>query len=144
MEKESSINQFNVIVLGIIFDPKERKILIGRRENDPHLPQLSWCFPGGGLTEDGEINKVLKEKIKEQTGLDVKNLGAVFAKTYEEKRDLVSIYFLCEAVKGELNAGGKIKELKWADPTEIEKHFEVSFHPRLKEYLLNICQTSKI
>ncbi|MBU1252747.1 MAG: NUDIX domain-containing protein [Nanoarchaeota archaeon] len=138
MEKESPINQFSVIVLGIIFDPKEKKILIGRRENDPHLPQLSWCFPGGGLTEDGEINKTLKEKIKEQTGLEVKNLGAVFAKTYEEKRDLVSIYFLCEAVKGEFKVGGKIKELKWVKAHEIEEHFKVSFHPRLKEYLTNI------
>ncbi len=135
---ENKINNFQVIVLGIIFDPKERKILIGRRENDPYLPQLTWCFPGGSLTSDGEINKVLKEKIKEQTGLLVKNLGAVFSKTYEEKRDLVAIYFLCEAIGGKAKKGGKLKELKWVKPKEIEEHFKVSFHPRLKEYLINI------
>ena len=138
MEKTDRINNFQVIVLGIIFDPKERKILIGRRENDPYFPQITWVFPGSGLTEDGEINKTLKEKIKAQTGLEVKNLGAVFAKTYEEKRDLLSIYFLCEAVKGKLKAGGDLKELKWVKATELEKYFTTSFHPRLKEYLINI------
>ena len=134
----SQINNFQVIVLGIIFDPKERKILIGRREKDPYIPKLTWCFPGGRLTGDGEINKALKEKIKEQTGLEVKNLGAIFAKTYEEKRDFLAVYFLCESVKGEAKKGGKIKELKWVKAIDLEKHFTTSFHPRLKEYLLQI------
>ena len=80
LKKEERINNFQVIVLGIIFDPKERKILIGRRENDPYFPNIRWVFPGGRLTEDGEINRALKEKIMEQTGLTVKNLGAVFSK----------------------------------------------------------------
>ncbi len=133
------INQFNVIILGIIFDPKTRRVLIGRGKNDPYVPKLTWCFPGGRLSDDGEINKSLKEKIKEQTGLEVKNLGAVFAKTYEEKRDLLAIYFFCEAIRGKLKADGKIKELKWVKPLEVEKHFTTSFHPRLKEYLVHLA-----
>ena len=135
---ETRINNFQVIVLGIIFDPKERKILIGRRENDPYFPEITWCFPGGGLSDDGEINKRLKEKIKIQTGLEVKNLGAVFAKSYEEKRNILAIYFLCEAIGGKAKKGEHLKELKWVKPAELEKHFTTSFHPRLKEYLLNI------
>jgi len=138
MEEEKRINNFQVIVLGIIFDPKERKILIGKRKNDPYFPKLKWVFPGGGLTNDGEINKALKDYIKVQTGLEVKNLGAVFSKTYEEKRDLVAIYFLCEAIKGKLKAGEELKSLKWVKAAELEKLFATSFHPRLKEYLLHI------
>lgn len=138
MKKEEKINTFQVIVLGIIFNPKERKILIGKRENDPYLPKLKWVFPGGRLSADGEINKTLKERIKAQTGLEVKNLGAVFSKTYEEKRDSVAIYFLCEAFKGKPKAGEKLKALKWVKAAELEKLFATSFHPRLKEYLLHI------
>ncbi len=138
MEKKTPINQFSVIVLGIVFDPKNRKILIGKRENDPYIPQSSWCFPGGRLADDGEVNQTLKEKIKEQTGLEVKNLGAVFAKTYEEKRDLLAVYFMCEAFKGKQKSGGNLKELKWVNPKDLEKYFKTSFHPRLKRYLLNI------
>lgn len=139
MIEKKRMNNFQVIVLGIIFNPKERRILIGRRENDPYFPGLTWCFPGGSLTNDGEMNKILKEKIKAQTGLDVKNLGAVFSKTYEEKRDLVAIYFLCEAIAGKAKSGEKLKELKWVKPTEVEKYFKTSFHPRLKEYFINLA-----
>ncbi|MCX6749739.1 MAG: NUDIX domain-containing protein [Candidatus Pacearchaeota archaeon] len=138
MKEEKGINDFQVIVLGIIFNPKERKILVGKRENDPYFPKLKWTFPGGRLTPDGEINKSLKERIKAQTGLDVKNLGAVFSKTYEEKRNLLAIYFLCEAVKGKPKAGEKLKTLKWVRAVELEKLFATSFHPRLREYLHHI------
>ncbi len=138
MKKEKGINNFQVIILGIVFDPKERRILIGRREDDPYIPQLTWAFPGGRLTDDGEVNKALKEKIKEKTGLIVKNLGAVFAKTYEEKRDLLAVYFMCEAISGKLKAGKDFKELKWVKPRELDKYFTTSFHPRLKQYLINI------
>lgn len=138
MEEGGKINDFQVIVLGIIFDPKERKILIGETKNDHYFPKLKWVFPGGRLTPDGEMNKTLKDKIKAQTGLDVKNLGAVFSKTYEEKRDVVAIYFLCEAVKGKAKAGERLKTLKWVKAAELEKLFTTSFHPRLKEYLVHI------
>ena len=138
MVEKTPMNSFQVIILGIIFDPKTRTILIGKRENDPYIPKLLWVFPGGRLTNDGEINKTLKEKIKTQTGLIVKNLGAIFSKTYEEKRGLLAVYFLCEAVGGEAKAGNDFKELKWVKPIELEKHFTTSFHPRLKEYLMSI------
>jgi len=138
MKKEKRVNNFQVIVIGIIFDPRERKVLIGKRKNDPYFPQITWTFPGGRLADDGEINKTLKERIKAQTGLAVKNLGAVFAKTYEERRDMMAVYFLCEALEGKAKAGEKLKEIKWVKPSEVEKYFETSFHPRLKEYLVHI------
>ena len=138
MKEEKRMNNFQVIIIGIIFDPKERKILIGRRENDPYFPEITWCFPGGRLTDDGEINKTLRERIKAQTGLTVKNLGAVFSKTYEERRDVVAIYFLCEAIGGKAKQGEKLKEIKWVKPLEVEKYFKTSFHPRLKEYFVHL------
>ena len=139
MKRENGMKNFSVIVLGIVFDPRERKVLIGRRENDSHFPGLTWCFPGGDLREDGEINLTLKEMVKKQTGLTVKNLGAVFSKTYEERRDVVAIYFLCEALAGKPKHGGKLKEIRWVKPIEVEKYFKTSFHPRLKEYLIHIA-----
>ncbi|HDK41879.1 MAG TPA: NUDIX domain-containing protein [Candidatus Pacearchaeota archaeon] len=130
--------KFSVILLGVIFDPKTRKILIGRRENDPEIPELTWCFPGGELDYKEDLDKSLKEKIKLKTGYDVKNLGTIFTKTYPEKEDLLSIYFLCEVFKGEEKPGEDMVELKWVSPEEIEKHFTTSFHPRLKEYIMNL------
>jgi len=131
-------DKFMVVLLGIIFDPKQKKILIGRRENDPYISKLSWVFPGGRAIPEEELEDSLKRKIKEETGLDVENLGAVFAKTYPEKREFLSIYYLCEAKNGEEKPGGDIKELKWVVPEELEKHFTTSFHPHVKEYILNL------
>ena len=129
---------FNVILLGVIFDPANRKILIGKRENDPDIPQLSWVFPGGSLLHGEDLDKKLKAMVKEGTGLDVKNLGTIFSKAYSEKQDILSVYFLCEAISGDLRAGGDLVELKWVSPDEVEKHFTTSFHPRLKEYIMNL------
>lgn len=135
MEK---MDEFNVILLGIIYNPSTKKILIGRRENDPHLSELTWSFPGGKLSKGEDLETDLKKKIKEKTGLNVESLGAVFAKTYPEKKEFLSIYYLCEAIGGEEEKGGKFVELKWVNPDELEKHFTTSFHPHLKEYIINL------
>jgi len=130
---------FQVILLGIVFDPKTKKILIGRKENDYQLKNLSWSFPGGRASQNNEdLDETLKNKIKLKTGFEVANLGSIFSKTYPEKRNLLAVYYLCEIIGGKEKAGDDLKELKWVNPEEIEKHFEISFHPNLKEYIINL------
>jgi len=130
------MDNFNAIVLGIIYDPAKKKILVGRRENDPFIPNLSWCFPGGQLKQGDEVDKALKEHIKIKTGYNVANLGAVFSKILNERDNTVLIYFLTEVYSGEEKPDGtKIKELKWVSPDKLEELFLTSFNPRLKEFL---------
>jgi len=131
-------NNFKVIVLGVVFNPQTRKILIGKRENDLYIKELSWCFPGGEINAGEEPEKTLKNEIKIKTGLKVENLGAIFSKVYPEKKDFLAIYYLCEAIGGKEKAGEKFKEIKWVKPEEIERHFTTSFHPKLKEYIMNL------
>lgn len=71
MRKTLNLHEFNrgvflVNVLGIVYDEKKKKILIGRRENDPYFPKLSWCFPGGrpGYSKDLELAKEKLVEIK--------------------------------------------------------------------------------
>ena len=84
---------FLVNVLGIVYNTETKQILIGRRENDPYLKDLSWCFPGGrpGYQEDLEF--YLKEQVKIKTNLEVAIKNVVFAKTYPEKREFLSMNF---------------------------------------------------
>ena len=142
MEKETTENleknTFSVIVLAVIFDPEKRKILIGKRENDPHVKELSWVFPGGKLTLEETEEQTIKRKIKQQTGLEVENLGTVFSRIFPEKNDFFLIYNLCELTKGKETPGDDIKELKWVSPDELQKHFTTSFDPKLKEYINNL------
>ena len=134
------IDKFEVIVLGIIFNPQTKKILLGRRENDPEIPELTWCFPGGRLNFNKDIDEALKENILKKTGYKVKNLGSIFSKTYPEKQEQIGIYFLTEAFEGEEKAGEDLVELKWVSPKEIENYFTTSFHRKLKKFLLELVE----
>jgi ADP-ribose pyrophosphatase YjhB (NUDIX family) len=124
--------------LAIIFNPKYKKIIIGKRVNDPEIKELSWCFPGGRPIPGKDIQESLNQKIKLKTGYDVENLGAIFSKIYPEKKDLMGVYYLCEVTGGKPIPGDDIKEIKWVSPEEIEKYFTTSFHPILKEYIMNL------
>ncbi|MBT4257994.1 NUDIX hydrolase [archaeon] len=130
--------KFNAIVLGVIYNPAEKKILIGRRENDKEMPNLTWCFPGGRLLPGDEVDEALKRKIKEKTGYNIKNLGSIFSNIYKEKKDLLATYFLTEVFTGEEKVGGDLVELKWVDPEELEGYFNTTFHSRLKEFLVHL------
>jgi len=136
--RNSDKGVFFVNVLGVVFNPKTRKILIGRRENDPHIKELTWSFPGGRPTYDKDIEESLKDEIKKKTGLNVESLGAVFARITDEKPEFMLIYYLCEVIGGKEKAGEKFKEIKWVKPEELEKYFTTSFHPKLKEYIMDL------
>jgi ADP-ribose pyrophosphatase YjhB (NUDIX family) len=58
---------FLVLALGIVYDPKTKMILIGRRENDPYIPELTWSFPGGKLAYKEDMEFYLKEEILKKT-----------------------------------------------------------------------------
>lgn len=138
MAKQKELDDFKIILLGVVYDTKTKKILIGKRENDPFIKRLSWVFPGGRLNKNEDVEAALKKRIKEKTNLTVENLGSVFSKTYSERKDFVAIYFLCEVTGGKQIAQGGFTDLKWVRPEEVEKHFTTSFHPLLKEYIMNL------
>lgn len=135
MEEGSS---FIPILLGIMFDPKKRNILIIKRDNNSFVKELTWVFPGGKAVYNEELEKTLKKKIKEQTGFNVEILGNVFTRIPPEKKEFLLIYYLCEVTDIEGKTAGKITELKWVGPEELEKYFTTSLHPNLKEYVLNL------
>lgn len=137
MEKEK-MNDLKVVVLGIVYNPSKKEILIGRRENDPFVSELKWSPPGGSITPGKSLEDSLKIKIKEQTGLDVENLGNIFAMIPEEKKDFVLLLYLCEAIGGEEKVGGNLKEIKWVKPEELDSYFNIAYHPYLREYILNL------
>ena len=135
---ENPVSKFEVIVLGIIFDPSRKKILIAKRESNPDTKELDWYFPGGRLQSGEGMDQTLKKKLKLKTGYDVKNIGAFFSTTQEENPDMISVTFLTEVFEGEESPGDDVLEIKWVSPTEIEEHFKIPMHKKLKEFLLEL------
>jgi ADP-ribose pyrophosphatase YjhB (NUDIX family) len=131
-------DNFLVSTLGIIFDTKNHRILLGKRKNDPYVSDLTWSFPGGTLKPGEDPEKALERTIFEKTGLIVASLGPVFARVPKEKKDLLLLFYLCEVIKGEEKFGKDFVELKWLSPNEIEDYITTSIDPRLKEYIINL------
>lgn len=128
---------FLVNLLGIIYNPKTKLILIGRRVNDPHFKGLTWVFPGGRPDYKIELEDNLQREIKENTGLDVIAKQVIFSKTYPEKREFLSIYYYCEceSIENIIEPTGNLKQLKWVKPTDVKDYFTTSIHPKILEYL---------
>ncbi len=126
---------FLLNVLGIVYNPKTKKILIGRREDDPFIKELEWCFPGGRPAYKDDLEHYLKHEIRIKTGLDVEVERLVFARTIPENREFLLLYYLCKQVSGEENAGEKFVEIKWIKPTEVKKYFTTSIDRRLMDFL---------
>ncbi|NCN86615.1 hypothetical protein GW932_02180 [archaeon] len=129
MEKE----KFYVKIVGIIFDTSTRKVLVGRLDNEDH-----YSFIEGDLTHEEELDKCLKRTIKETTGCTVHNLGAVYAENMLKNNEKLKIHFLCEIREGEVTPGGKITELLWVKPSEVEEKLGVELPSRLHEYITNL------
>ena len=131
---------FLVNVLGIVYNPKTKQILIGKRENDQYIKKLSWVFPGGRPEYKKDLEFYLKYQIKIKTNLEVNVKNIVFAKTYPEKREFLSIYYLCEFINGKEKPGKQFVELKWVKPTEVTEYFTTSLHQNLLGYLKTLEQ----
>jgi len=132
--EEFSHGVFLVNVLGIVYNPAMKKILIAERRDDKHVKELTWVFPGGRIKYDRDIEEHFKDVIKEKVGVEVKEEEFVFARTYTEKREFLSIYLLCVTDDTEAKPL-KFYDVKWIKPTDVKKYFTTSLHPKLYEFL---------
>jgi len=137
-EKNVRDNSFRVEVMGLIFDPKKRKVLIAKEEGNPYVNKTIWRFPGGKVSHKDKIESSLKKHLKEKTGYTTAVLGSVFARIPPEKKDLLLIYYLCEIVKGKEKPAKSFTELKWVSPTELKNYFTTKLEPALKECINHI------
>ncbi len=124
--------KFYVRIIGIVFDPDQRKVLIGKNKGDKH-----YSFIDGELSYDKELNESLKKIIKEKTGYYISNLGSIFAGI--KKKEELSIYFLCEIKDGKEDLGKGVKEIKWVKANEIENLINEKLPGKLMEYINSIA-----
>jgi len=128
------ISKFKVKIIGILFEPKSRKILLGKNIGDKNF-----SFLEGELKYNEELDVGLKRVTKQKTGYKIHNLGTVYAKNkIKNKRDLLELYFLCEATEGKEKQGKNVEKIIWIKPSEVEKIIKEKLPTQLKEYILGL------
>lgn len=127
-------DKFNVKIIGILFNPSARKILIGKNIGEKNL-----SFLEGDLRYEEELDVGLKRVAKEKTGYIIHNLGAVYAENRLKDKQALRIYFLCEATEGKETPGKNVLELKWINPKEVEKYLKKKLPTRLREYIFGLA-----
>lgn len=126
---------FLVNCLGIVYNPKTRKIIVGKREKDPYVKELTWTFPGGRPTYDRPLEESLKDEIKKKTNLDVEVKKLIYARIVPSTKQFLNIYYLCEPINDEVVAGEKFTEVKWIKPTEM-----IKYKPPVDPYVLKFLE----
>jgi len=137
LNKLSDRGVFLVNSLAILYNPKLKKILIGKRVNDPFIKELSWCFPGGRPDYKNSLEGCLLDEIKKKTSISkvkVENLF-LFARTAEENKQFLLLYYFCTTSEVKAVAGEKFVEVKWVKPAEVRKFFTTSIHPKVLKFL---------
>ena len=128
--------KFNVNIIGILFNPQEKKILVGKNKDAE-----KFSFVDGELKYDEELDFGLKRVVNEKTGYEVHNLGVVFANNNidEKATEDLELYFLCEVKGGSESSGANVEELRWIKAHEHEDLSGKKLPKRLREYIQNIC-----
>lgn len=106
---------------------RDGRVLIMRRAYAPL--QGEWSIPGGGLDVGETIAEGVRREVEEETGIQVRVLDQI--ETFERiLRDdagrvqyhYVILDYLCEAIDGELRAGGDATDVAWVAESELAKY----------------------
>ena len=137
-----NINGFEAYLvncLGIVFDKKTKKIVIGRREKDPFIKELTWVFPGGNVTPGKKLEEYLKEEVKKKTNLDIEVKQLVYSRVMPEHQRILNLYYYAEVKKtGNEKPGDSLKELKWIKPSDFRKTVTTSVDDVVHKFLVSL------
>lgn len=105
---------------------KGNQFLLARRSRkELHMPG-AWALPGGKVERAEQHNilqHTLKQEIKEEVGLEVKDDMALITNDSFVRTDdapVVSLTFLCHWQSGEAQALEDTDEVKWFTLTELQ------------------------
>ena len=142
----------DTVIVGLGLITKNGKVLIGKRGAlDKNIRNLTWVFPGGKL-ETLNFTKDVTERVKIETGLEVKVGKLIHARVHPDNLtksvNIVALYFHCEVVGGAEKPGGRkssvpLVQLRWVKPTDVVRYFTTSTSDEVMRFLAGIELTAK-
>jgi 8-oxo-dGTP diphosphatase len=129
-------NSHNVAVTGIII--KDGKYLITQRALTKRNFPGKWTVPGGNLEVKDYIDKpkdtsvhwynvieeVLRREVKEEVGLEIKNIGYIASMTFiqPDNSPMLIISLSAEHDKGDVVLNNESIDYKWVDVEEAKNY----------------------
>jgi len=93
---------------------KNDKVLLGKRKNAHG--EGTWCFPGGHLEFNEEIKDCAIREVKEETGIEIKNIRmGIFTNDIfkKEEKHYVTLFVISDYSFGEVKIMEPEKCEKW-------------------------------
>ena len=116
---DNQIKQKPGVGVGIMI-LKDNKVLLGQRHLDPLKADSNlhgegtWTMPGGKLHFQEGLKEAAKREVREETGLEVKNLELIsISNDVVSDNHFVTIGFLCADFEGEPKAMELDEITKW-------------------------------
>ena len=106
-----------------IIEKNNEILLIKRSEKYEHLKD-AWDIPGGRLEFGEEPEDGLKREIKEETGLQLKEIKHILdASTVfkNEEKHIVRITYLCTVEEGITKISNEHTHIEWIPKEELKK-----------------------
>jgi 8-oxo-dGTP pyrophosphatase MutT (NUDIX family) len=129
-------NSHDVVVTGIVI--KDKKYLITQRALTKKNFPGKWTVPGGNLEIKDYLNKkkdtnihwynileeVLRREIKEEVGLEIKNIGYITSMTFikPDNSPTLIISLFAEHSNGEVVLDNESINYKWVDLEEAKNY----------------------
>ena len=103
------------------------KILLIKRSNKYDDFSGAWDIPGGRINFGEEPVSGLRREVKEETGLDLKEiLRPLDARTVfnDGERQIVRITYLCKTADREIKLSDEHTEMQWFDINDLNVEFK--------------------
>ncbi len=119
---------------------EDNKVLLNRHGKTDKEKKY-WKFVGGKVEESDlnydSLEKACKREVKEEMGIEIKNLVAIkpMMIKHPDKKDtiLVLIHYLAKRI-GEIKLGDDIEEYKWFDIDDLPTNCAPNIKPVIENY----------
>jgi len=112
-------------VVGLV--EKQGQYLLGQKPPNVGPYPNTWHIPGGGVDLDNEtVEEALKREIKEEAGIEIKDVKVICFDEDEEPNKhgeitrYVFLQFTADYLSGKIKPNDDMYNLKWVDKNELK------------------------
>lgn len=129
------MNQTGVSQKVLIFNKKGELLTIRRTKTAPTRP-LCWDFPGGDVDFGENAITGIHREIKEETGLEVKNLTPFDVESHINKKGdfWITIAYKAVTLSDKVVLSYEHDKIQWLSP---QKFLKLKSAPKLKRFVKN-------